>query len=142
MIYIGADHNGFELAKNLEIALNNQGHKASNLSITSDSNNDYVDEAIKVTKALTDNDLGILICGTGIGMSIAANKVKGIKAAKCDNVDEAKLCKQHNNANVICFSSKKSFDEIFAMAKIFIETPFSFEERHIRRINKIMDLEK
>lgn len=142
MIYIGADHKGFNLAASLEDNLLKNGYNVENLSKEVDPNNDYVDEAVKLTSKMTNQDLGILICGTGIGMSIAANKVKGIRAAKCDNTLEAKLCKEHNNANVICFSSSKSIEEIFEMTKIFLSTPFSDEERHIRRVAKIINLER
>ena len=104
---------------------------------------DYPDYALAVAKSVVNKevDLGILLCGTGIGMSIMANKVKGIRCAHCSNVNQAHLAKEHNNANIIALSYKQDINEIISMIKEFIETPFSNDERHIRRINKIINYE-
>ena len=82
-------------------------------------------------------DLGILICGTGIGMCIAGNKVKGIRCAKVDNIKEAKLSRLHNNANVISLSSNMGLMRMKDILDVFLSTSFSAEERHVLRINKI-----
>ena len=88
------------------------------------------------------DSLGILLCGTGIGMSIAANKVKGIRCAHVSNISEAKLAKFHNNANVIAMSYKNDINDILECINMFIITDFAKEERHIRRINKIEEYER
>ncbi len=83
------------------------------------------------------NDLGILLCGTGIGMSIAANKVKGIRCAKVNDVNEAKLTREHNDANIIALSSTIDDDALINIVSAFVETNFSNDERHNRRIEMI-----
>ena len=84
---------------------------------------------------------GIAICGTGIGMSIACNKVKGIRCAKIDNVNDAKYAKMHNNANVLAVSASKTLDEILEMINEFNENEFSSDKKHERRIKLIEDYE-
>jgi ribose 5-phosphate isomerase B len=81
------------------------------------------------------------MCGTGNGMSIAANKVKGIRAAKVTTNDEARLAREHNNANIICLSYKANMQSLKEMIEIFINTPFSNVERHVRRVQKISEME-
>ena len=83
----------------------------------------------------------MLLCGTGIGMSIAANKIKGIRCGHCSSIEQAHLTKEHNNANVIALSYKQDLKELIEMIKEFIETEPSQDERHQRRVNKIIDLE-
>jgi ribose 5-phosphate isomerase B len=82
------------------------------------------------------------MCGTGIGMSIAANKVEGIRCAKVSNENEARLAREHNNANIIAISYTTPINDIKEMVRIFLKTSFSNEERHIRRINKITEYER
>jgi ribose 5-phosphate isomerase B len=104
---------------------------------------DYPDYAYNVAYAVVNKmvDRGVLICGTGIGMSIAANKIKGIIAAVCWDENSAKFAAQHNNANIICLGSwGTTATEICNRIKIFLNTPF--DERHLRRIKKIKELEK
>ena len=141
-IIIGNDHNGYELKEDIIKRFNNEFQIVD--EGTNDNNSvDYPLIAKKVCeKVLEDDDnLGILICGTGIGMSIAANKIKGIRCAHVDNVEEAMLSKMHNNANVIAISGKINFEEAYEIIKIFLNTQFSNEERHIRRNNEISNLE-
>ena len=85
-------------------------------------------------------DYGILICGTGIGMSIAANKINGIRCARVVNSDEAKLSREHNMANIMAIG--ENIENVFSVVDTFINTKESKEERHIRRVNKIMDIER
>ncbi len=80
---------------------------------------------------------GILICTTGIGMSIACNKVHGVRCAKVDNLEEAALTREHNNSNVIALSAKKDIEELKQIIDIFLTTKFSGEERHVRRVEMI-----
>ena len=98
---------------------------------------------MKLAIAVVNNDaqFGILICNTGIGVSIAANKVKGIRAAHVENVYEAKMTRLDNNANILAFSSRLDFEDIKEIIKTFINTEFSNEERHIRRVDKIIKFE-
>ena len=141
-IAIATDHNGVNEKKELMDRLNN--YDFVDLSTDNNATDDYPDFAKRVADYVVNNNdsLGVLMCGTGIGMSIAANKVKGIRAAHCSNVEQAHLAKEHNNANIIALSYKQDLDELTSMIEEFINTPFSNEERHARRVQKIMDMEK
>ena len=140
---IATDHNGVEEKKELINYLNEIGIKAIDVSTNNTPIDDYPDFALKVANMVVNGevDKGILMCGTGIGMSIAANKVKGIRAAKVSSVEEARLAKEHNNANIICMSYKEDMNNLKEMSKTFLDTEFSNEERHIRRIEKISEIE-
>jgi len=140
---IATDHNGVDQKANIIFYLGEQNIEVFDFSKDNNPTDDYPDFALRVANAIKNNeiDLGILMCGTGIGMSIAANKVKGIRAAKVTTNDEARLAREHNNANVICLSYKEYPDKLKEMIEIFVNTPFSNEERHIRRVNKIKDIE-
>lgn len=146
-VYIGADHGGFELKGDVTEYLN----KKQNLSIYDcgafefDQEDDYVDFGIDLCKKVQGDPktLGILICRSGIGMSIVANKFRGIYASLCFNENHAKKAREHNNANVLCLDSDYSGqDQIFKIVDTFISTSFSNEARHTRRINKILKLEE
>ena len=141
-IGIATDHNGVKEKKYIIEAL-----KEYNLIDCSPVNNDtddYPDFAFVVANKVASNelDLGILMCGTGIGMSIAANKVKGIRCGHCSTVEQAHLTKEHNNANIIALSYKQDINELIEMIKEFINTKPSVEERHVRRVNKIIEFER
>lgn len=142
-VSIATDHNGVVEKKELINFLNELNVSVLDCSTNNTPTDDYPDFAEVVAKnvATNESDLGILLCGTGIGMSIAANKVKGIRCAKVSSVDEARLSKEHNNANIIALSYKENMDVLKEMIKTFIETPFSNEERHARRVEKINKLE-
>lgn len=139
-ISIANDHNGVKIKENLKKYIITLGHEVIDFGSKEGEAADYPLYAYKVGESVasSESELGILICGTGIGMSIACNKVKGIRCAKVSNVEEATLTKQHNNANVIAISSKYPMWKLKKMVKVFIETPFSNEERHIRR-NSLID---
>lgn len=104
---------------------------------------DYPDYAFKLCEELNNKevDLGIAICGSGIGMSIACNKVKGIRCARVTSIKDVKITRIDNNANVIAFSSSINFNKVKRMIEEFINTPFSKEDRHNKRINKINEYE-
>ena len=141
-IAIATDHNGVKEKK--EIIKKLDKYEFIDLSTDNNDTDDYPDFAKRVADYVIENpnSLGVLMCGTGIGMSIAANKVKGIRAAHCSSIEQAHLAKEHNNANIIALSYKQDINELISMIKEFINTPFSNEERHVRRVNKIIDMEK
>lgn len=142
-IIIGSDHGGFEHKKEMIKYLKSLNYDVEDEGPYSyEPKDDYPVYAKKVCKRVLEENgsLGILMCGTGIGMSIVANKIKGIRCAKIDNEEEAKLAKLHNNANVMSVSSKKLDEEINKLMYYFINTPFSNEERHINRINQIEEI--
>ncbi len=142
---IATDHNGVEQKKELiKYLIDELGYKVEDLSPNNTPTDDYPDYALKVSNYVINHevDYGILMCGTGIGMSIAANKVPGIRAAKVSNEREAFLTRNDNNSNVICLSYAEDMNLLKKMLKTFLETPFSNEERHIRRINKIKEIEE
>jgi ribose 5-phosphate isomerase B len=143
-IAIGFDHAGFALKKELMDQLIEDGHKLVDLGTYSDAATDYPDYAFKVSRAVAAGrcDRGILICGSGIGMAIAANKVKGIRAATPWSVKTAKLVAQHNWCNVLCLSARlMSSRAILKMVRAWISTPFDRGGRHERRISKISKIE-
>lgn len=142
-IAIATDHNGVEQKKVIIENIQSQGIEIVDCSINNNPIDDYPDFAISLCQKIVNNDadLGILMCGTGIGMSIAANKVKGIRCAKVSNSDEARLAKEHNNANVMALSYKEDINTLIEWINTFINTPFAEDERHIRRINKITKYE-
>ncbi len=142
-IAFGCDHAGIEIKDKIINFVKSLGNEVTDYGTFSKDSCDYPDFALKVAKdvALKNADKGILICGTGIGMSIAANKVKGVRAAVCWNKETAKLIAQHNNANVLCAGARfASADDICLWIKIFLET--EFEQRHQKRIDKITEIER
>ncbi len=141
-IGIVTDHNGVELKKYL---MNNiTQHEIIDYSPINFPTDDYPDFAIKLGEALVKGkvNMGIAICGSGIGISIACNKVKNIRCAKVSNLEEAKYTRQDNDANIIALSSKLPSEDALKIVKTFINTPFSNEERHQRRIDKIKKYEE
>jgi len=139
-IYIACDHQGVNLKKYL--LENIKGYEILSPSIENTPKDDYPDFAFALTNLMDKKkDLGILICGTGIGISIAANKVKGVRAARCVSIEDAKLSKQHNHANVICIPASLSNEDALNIINAFLETPYDNDERHLRRISKIISYE-
>lgn len=138
-IHLGADHAGFKLKEILKNFLKQQGyqvkdHGAKKLEPT----DDYPDYAHSVARAMKKDDFGILACGSAEGICIAANKHKGIRAVAVWTLQNAKLSRQHNDANVLCLSGwQLSSAKAKSIAKAWLETQFSNEQRHIRRIGKI-----
>lgn len=142
-IAIGTDHNGTEIKKEIKTFLKNRGYEVIDVSQHNSAFDDYPEYAFKVGELVSNKeaDLGILLCGTGIGMSIAANKVKGVRCAHITNTSEAILAKQHNNANIIAMGANNKVNDIIKMVDLFINTEFKREERHVRRNNEIMEYE-
>ena len=141
-IGIANDHGGYELKKKLTKILEEKGYSIINYGSDSMDRVDYPDYAFKLCNAVISEEinLGIAICKTGIGMSIACNKVKGIRCAKIDNEIDAKYAKCHNNANVIALSANKELEEIVRLIDIFSSNEF-MKEQHEIRLNKIMEYE-
>ena len=141
-LFIGADHRGKELENYLFQSLKEAGIDVEMSSIKNNEEDDYLDFAFDVCKNVLkeEGNLGILICGNGIGISIAANKVKGIRCARVVNEEDAHHAKNHNGANVIAFGGI-SKEEALNIIKTFLNTKSATEERHIRRIKKIIDYE-
>jgi ribose 5-phosphate isomerase B len=138
-IYIAADHAGFILKKFLIAELKKLGFAALDLGCDSEKNSvDYPDFAQKLCKKIKkDSDFGILICGSGIGISIAANRFKHVRAALCSSVKAAKLSRAHNDANVICFGARLTSSKIaLAALKAFLSTDFE-DGRHRKRVQKL-----
>ena len=142
-IGITNDHRGLVLKQTLTNYLENKGYNIIDYGTDSDDRDDYPDNAFKLGKSLQtkDIDLGIAICGTGIGMDIALNKVKGIRCAKASNEEEAILARSHNDANALALSAKISSDIAKDIVDKFINTNFSNDKRHIERIQKIKEYE-
>lgn len=143
-IAIAADHGGFELKDSMVEYIKSLGNEVVDLGTNSADSVDYPDYAKKVCEEIQkgNSDLGILICGTGIGMSLAANKFEGIRAACVSDVYSAKMSRNHNNANVLCIGARVIGDEVAKLIiKTFLENEFE-AGRHQRRVDKIMDFEK
>jgi ribose 5-phosphate isomerase B len=143
-IFIGCDHRGVDYQNKIKEYLESKGYEVGISSYPHNDTDDYPDFAFDIcTKVINNKDsLGILLCGTGIGMSIAANKVKGILCGHCSSVEQAHLTREHNHANVIALSYKQDINEVIEMIKEFIKTEPSPEVRHCRRVNKILEFEK
>ena len=144
-IMIGSDHAGFKLKEKIKEFLNQENYEYEDLGTSSTNSVDYPIYAEKVAKEIQKNQdsLGILICGTGLGMCMTANKFKGIRAALCCDENLARLAKEHNNANILCLGGRQlDFEKAKRIVQTFLKTPFSNEERHIKRINEISELEK
>lgn len=145
-IYIGSDHNGFQYKQDLADALRNAGHEViDDGNVLIDPNDDFPQFASKVVTDLlieTDPDAkGLLICGSGQGMTMAANRFKGIRASLCWNLEEARASRNDDDSNVLCLSSRYlSIDEAQSIVTIFLRTPFAGAPRFIRRIHELDQL--
>jgi ribose 5-phosphate isomerase B len=141
-IAVGCDHRGRDLKQLVIKLLTEAKHDYQDFGTNSDEPVDYPDIAKEVgeTVAAGQYEYGILICGTGIGMSMAANKVRGIRAALCCNTFAARRARQHNNANILCLSGEESMELAPEIVNIFLNTGFE-GGRHQRRVDKIMEIE-
>lgn len=142
-IGIANDHRGYKLKKYLVDELS-KDYEVVNLGTDYEDSVDYPDYAFMLGELVSSGevDYGIAICGSGIGISIACNKVKGIRCAKVSNVEEAKYTREDNDANIVAFGEKTTEKDALDIVKTFIETPFSDLEKHMRRINKITKYEE
>jgi ribose 5-phosphate isomerase B len=142
MIAIGCDHGGFELKKEVMEHLKERNIEFKDFGTYTSESCDYPVYAGKVAEAVLSREceFGILICGTGIGISIAANKIKGIRAALCHDCFSAEATRSHNDANILAMGARVvGAGHALKIVDTFLDTPFSNDERHIRRINLIED---
>ncbi len=140
-IYLGSDHGGFELKEAIEDYLKEEGYNVEDLGTHNEDSVDYPDFGIKVGEAVVEDEdsIGIVFCGTGIGVSIAANKVKGIRCALCADVFSAEMAKKHNKANVIALGGRVTGKGLGKrIVKAFLDEEFE-GGRHTRRVDKIMN---
>ena len=141
-ISIASDHGGFDLKEKVKARLEEKGYEVKDFGCYDKSSCDYADFGRPAAEAVASGecDKGVLICTTGIGMSMVGNKVKGVRAALCADSVSASLTRLHNDANVLVLGAGIVGENLaMRIVDTFFETPFSNEERHIRRIHKIED---
>ena len=145
-IAIGADHGGYPLNERVIKELDAAGHELVDFGTHVGSRpDDYPDYALKVGEAVRDNqaDIGILICGSGVGASVAANKLTGIRAALCGDTYSAHQSREHDNCNVLCLGARVTGEELaLELVRAFVAARFTGEERHQRRLAKVAEMEK
>ena len=141
-VAIGCDHHGVTLKDQLIKRLTDEGHEIFDAGTNTDEAVDYPDIAGAVSRRVRDgqSDRGILICGSGIGMSIAANKHDGVRAAVCTDLETAELCRRHNNTNVVCLSGKIDVGLNEKIVATWLDSPFD-GGRHQRRVDKLSEIE-
>ncbi|MFC1501260.1 ribose 5-phosphate isomerase B [Elusimicrobiota bacterium] len=143
-IAFGCDHAGYNHRKDIIDFLKKRSYNVTDFGCDKTESCDYPEIAIKVAKTVSEGkcERGILICGTGIGVSITANKFKGIRAAVCWNDKVASLISEHNNANIICLPGRfATTEEMSRWIEIWLNTPVSKEKRHLDRLKMITDIE-
>ena len=140
-IGIASDHRGYNLKEQIK---NVSNYEIIDYGTNSTESCDYPDYAYKLSQGVLNNevDFGIAICGSGIGISIACNKVKGIRCAKVSTPEEATYTRNDNDSNIVAFSEQTDLQTALQIIDKFINTPFSNEEKHRRRINKIKEIEE
>ncbi|MDO8685066.1 MAG: ribose 5-phosphate isomerase B [Clostridiales bacterium] len=145
-IAIGSDHGGFKLKKEILDFLSGKGHQIIDFGTDTDTcSSDYPDYALLVCEAVTSgkSEKGIVICGTGLGISMAANKVRGIRAALCTDSYMARMSREHNDANILALGGRVIGPGLaLDIVEIWLSTAFSGELRHANRVNKIMKMEQ
>jgi len=142
MIALGCDHGGYALMQEIKAHLDKRGLEYKDFGTYSEDSCDYPVFAKKAANAVVSGecDKGILVCGTGIGISITANKIRGIRAALCGDVFSAQATRQHNDANMLALGARVTGPGLALMiVDTFLDTPFSEEERHAKRIAQIED---
>lgn len=142
-IGIASDHRGYLLKEELIKDLK-KDYEVIDYGTNSQESSDYPDSAFRLGKALQEKEIsfGIAICGSGIGISIACNKVLGVRAAKVDSLEDVIATRKDNDANVLCLKGSTMTEDAKKWVRTFLETPFSMEERHQRRIQKIKAYEE
>lgn len=142
-IGFASDHRGYKL-KNSLIEYLKDNYEVVDYGTYSEESTDYPDYAFELGKNVVDKkvDYGVAICGSGIGISIACNKVKGIRCAKVDSIEDVVATRNDNDSNIVAFSEKMPLDKAKEIVETFINTPCSMEEKHVRRRNKLKDYEE
>lgn len=144
-IALGCDHGAFQYKELLKKELPKMGYEVVDFGTYSEESSDYPDFAGAAARAVANKecDLGIVLCGTGIGASIAANKVKGIRCALCSESVSAKLTREHNDTNVLAMGQRVIGEEMMReIVRVWLSTPFSNGERHMNRIEKLVKMEE
>jgi ribose 5-phosphate isomerase B len=144
-IAVGSDHAGFEYKRRIDDLLKSLSVEFVDMGADTPEPSDYVDYAVKVSEAVAAGqaDFGILICGSGVGMTIAADKVPGIRAALCGDTYTARMCREHNDANVLVLAERVIGVELaLDIVREWLHVPFSGAERHVRRLEKIHKIEE
>ena len=143
-IGLASDHRGYKLKEYLKEELSKLDYEVEDYGTNSEESTDYPDYAFALGEAIVASKVnkGIAICGSGIGISIACNKVKGIRCARVTNKEDAKVTRIDNDSNIIAFGEKHLPEEALEMVKAFLETEHSEEEKHHRRVNKIKKYEE
>ncbi len=144
-IAIACDHGAYEYKEMIKEMLLSQGHEVKDFGTNSTASMDYPDVAFPCAQAVANGEFerGIVMCGTGIGVSITANKVKGIRCALCNDPLSARLTREHNDTNMLAFGQRIIGSELAKeIVNVWLNTPFSNGERHKMRIQKVMDIEK
>lgn len=143
-IAIGCDHGGFALKTELLPFIESLGHEAADFGCMNEQSVDYPDVAVPVAQSVVSGayERGILICGTGVGISISANKVRGARCAHCSEETSARLSREHNDANLLALGGRTLGVELAkSIVRTFLSTEFSGADRHMKRIRKISDFE-
>ena len=144
-ISVAADHNGYELKNEISEILKREGHDVIDIGPHSlDPLDDYPDFAKPLAKSVSsgETDRGIMVCGSGVGASVAANKVKGVRAAVCHDIYSAHQGVEHDNMNILCLGSRIVGTEVVReLVSAFISAEYTNEERHARRLNKVIEME-
>jgi len=144
-IAIGADHGGFDLKQELKVFLSSQGHEVEDVGAHRlEPTDDYPDFTLAVAKIVANRgaERGIMICGSGVGASVAANKVKGVRASVCHDTYSAHQGVEHDDMNVLCLGARiVGLELAWELAAEFLAANYSGEERHQRRLDKVLDME-
>ena len=143
-IGFASDHRGYKLKEQLKEELLKRNYEVVDYGTDSEESTDYPDYAFKLGENIVNKnaDFGVAICGSGIGISIACNKVKGIRCAKVDTVKDVIATRNDNDRNIVAFGESKTLEEALELVLTFITTPCSMEEKHVRRRNKIINYEE
>jgi len=143
-IGLASDHRGFPLKERIKHGLQQEQYDVIDFGTNSKESTDYPDYAFLLGENIKNHnvDYGVAICGSGIGISIACNKVKGIRCAKVDSIEDVLATRKDNDANIIAFGEKLPYEQAIEWVKVFINTPCSMEEKHVRRRNKIKEYEE
>ncbi|MBN2296087.1 MAG: ribose 5-phosphate isomerase B [Pirellulales bacterium] len=143
-IAVGSDHRGYSVRNHIIELLTQLGHEVIDVGTDSAESVDYTDIAAKAAKEVGSGkaEMGVLVCGTGLGMSIAANKFPGVRAAPCHDALTAEMSRRHNNLNMLCLSADLLGEKLIdRMVELWINTPFD-GDRHTRRVERISEIEK